>query len=106
MQFSMKEALGMIVALTCTSMVLFSLFNVEYFKGAGNFIESCTQNKVVTIKDPVRSADEEATALNNSEINIVEEDEKVKLREENGTKEGYEEIKEVTDNNDDNDNFE
>lgn len=75
MDLSLKEALGMIVALICTSMVLFSLFNVEYFKGAGNFISSCTQNKVVTIKDPIVNNNEREMS-NNETINIVEEPEK------------------------------
>ncbi len=49
MDFSMNEALGFAVAIVCVSIVIFSLYNVGFFKGIGSFITAVTQNKVVNV---------------------------------------------------------
>jgi len=52
MDFSLKEAFGLIIALVCTALVIFSLFSVSFFKKADSFINATTDNTVVEVKEP------------------------------------------------------
>lgn len=39
MEFSLKEALGFVVAVICAILLILSLYNFSFFAGIGHFIE-------------------------------------------------------------------
>lgn len=52
MEFSLKESFGMMVALLCTTLVIYALYNVGFFKKIVNFINSSSDSDIVEVKDP------------------------------------------------------
>lgn len=49
MEFGLKEALGVAVAIICLGMVFFALYNVGLFDGIKGFVSVITQNKIVSV---------------------------------------------------------
>lgn len=76
MDFSMNEALGFAVAIVCVSIVIFSLYNVGFFKGISSFITAVTQNKVVNVTyNP--SAHSDDTSEESDEGSVADSDDNI-----------------------------
>ena len=52
MEFSAKEALGFVIALICTAMVIGALVNFGALNYIASFLTACDQNKTVEVTYP------------------------------------------------------
>lgn len=101
MDFSMNEALGFAVAIVCVSIVIFSLYNVGFFKGIGSFITAVTQNKVVNVTyNP--SAHSDNTSEESDERSFADSDDNINNSDDIGDSGNDSAISDETANNGDN----
>lgn len=65
MDFSLKEGLGTCVAILCVAIVLYSLYNVGFFRKISNFINSSNNSDIVEVKAPEQSPNDPDDDLDN-----------------------------------------